>query len=453
MRMRLYACAATFLFLASACRPEDDGGNRGPSVGAIADQTVIQNTSATSLDLQIEVFDPNDAILSVDVTSSDEAVISSTTQSCLVGACALTLDASLGEPASVTLQVSVSDGGRTAETSFAVDVAPRLVTDVTDNGAGSLRQAIAEAAPGDVIAFDTGGVFGTPQTISLLSQLLIDEDLTIEGPGATELTLSGSSAVRVLRITGGADVWIDGVTITDGRAPVELITVGGTTTALTVGGGVYADGGSRATFSACTITGNIAQSNLTGLSGGGGVAAVVATVALLDGTQVVNNEANEGGGVFTYAIPGETVVVLEDSAIDNNQTTSIGGGIELAGGSLIATNSTINGNTADGAGGAIYNDGVLILNNTNMNGNTSLGSGGAIANDEYVELQDGAVLSGNQATGDGGGIYNVGAVEVQAGATITNNTAADGGGVFNTGSGELVNAGSITSNTPNDIAP
>src|SRR2546423_1440006 len=57
-----------------------------------------------------------------------------------------------------------------------------------DSGAGSLRQAILDAAPGDTITLDPA-LAG--QTIALTQALRIDKSLTIEGPGPDQLALSG----------------------------------------------------------------------------------------------------------------------------------------------------------------------------------------------------------------------------------------------------------------------
>src|SRR5712692_7186674 len=93
-----------------------------------------------------------------------------------------------------------------------------LVTNLNDNGAGSLRQAILDAnsLPGaDAIDF-AGGLSGT---ITLTSgQLNITDDLTIEGPGAGTLAVSGNDASRVFRVGSGVSVDIDALTITHGLA-------------------------------------------------------------------------------------------------------------------------------------------------------------------------------------------------------------------------------------------
>src|SRR5262249_60685639 len=85
-------------------------------------------------------------------------------------------------------------------------------------GAGSLRAACPaanRAAGTDRIAF-APGVRGT---IALTSgELSITDHLTIDGPGALRLTVSGSDASRVFSIAAGKVVAIEGLTVTRGRA-------------------------------------------------------------------------------------------------------------------------------------------------------------------------------------------------------------------------------------------
>lgn len=71
------------------------------------------------------------------------------------------------------------------------------VDNTADEGAGSLRDAIAQAnasAGADEIVFDTA-LFSTPQTILIESELpTITEQLTISGPGADLLALDGGNS-------------------------------------------------------------------------------------------------------------------------------------------------------------------------------------------------------------------------------------------------------------------
>src|SRR6266542_564155 len=94
-----------------------------------------------------------------------------------------------------------------------------MVDNLADSGTGSLRQAVldANANPGaDLISFAPAARDGT---IALNGgQLSITDDLTIDGPGADRLAVSGNNASRVFQINSGVAVNIDGLTVTHGRA-------------------------------------------------------------------------------------------------------------------------------------------------------------------------------------------------------------------------------------------
>src|SRR5437879_12009494 len=70
------------------------------------------------------------------------------------------------------------------------------VTNTNDNGAGSLRDAITNATPGDTINFN----LSYPATITLSSPLTIGTTVTISGPGASNLAISGAGAVQAISI-------------------------------------------------------------------------------------------------------------------------------------------------------------------------------------------------------------------------------------------------------------
>src|SRR5207245_977056 len=99
-----------------------------------------------------------------------------------------------------SVTVKASDAApSTATANFNVQVLNTfVVSNTNDSGAGSLRQAMldANAAGGsNTIRFQLAA---GPQTITLTSgQLTIASNLTITGPGAANLTLSGNNASRV----------------------------------------------------------------------------------------------------------------------------------------------------------------------------------------------------------------------------------------------------------------
>jgi len=90
------------------------------------------------------------------------------------------------------------------------------VTNTNDSGPGSLRNAITSAAPGDTIYFNSKAI-RFPATVTLASTLQISQDVTILGPGASLLSVSGGGTVEVLFVHAGI-VNISGVTIMDGNA-------------------------------------------------------------------------------------------------------------------------------------------------------------------------------------------------------------------------------------------
>src|SRR5262245_1193262 len=112
-----------------------------------------------------------------------------------------------------------------------------------DSGPGSLRSEIAAARSGDTIVFDARL---SGQTIKLTSgELLINKSVTIEGPGADQLTVSGGGFWRVFEVDGvKSSVTLSGLTISQGNGVAGNAFDG-------LGGGVLNFG--TLTISACTL--------------------------------------------------------------------------------------------------------------------------------------------------------------------------------------------------------
>ena len=102
-----------------------------------------------------------------------------------------------------------------------------------DSGPGSLRAEIAAASSGDTIVFDASL---NGQTITLTrGELAITKNLDIEGLGASQITVSGNKASRILDISGGVSATIAGLTITAGLTDH--------------GGGILSEAGAHLTLS------------------------------------------------------------------------------------------------------------------------------------------------------------------------------------------------------------
>jgi hypothetical protein len=162
------------------------------------------------------------------------------------------------------------------------------VLNLNDSGPDSLRAAVAaaNANPGaDAIDFATTG------TIALTTgQLEITDSLTINGPGAGALTVSGNDASRVFNITGSTtDVDIRDLTIAHGASDS--------------GGGIYNAG--TLTLTNSTLSNNAAYGyveldaydssyHIFGGSGGG-----IYNAGTLDITgSTLSNNAAVGGSYY-----------------------------------------------------------------------------------------------------------------------------------------------------------
>src|SRR6185369_6246832 len=127
-----------------------------------------------------------------------------------------------------------------------------VVTSNANSGGGSLRQAILDACPGSTITFNMTQVVSPILLTS--GELAINKNLTIQGPGANLLSISGNNASRVFNI-GAYTVGISGLTISNGLV----------STPSTTGGGILNNG--TLTIANSTISGNTA--NGTSSQGGG----------------------------------------------------------------------------------------------------------------------------------------------------------------------------------------
>lgn len=91
-----------------------------------------------------------------------------------------------------------------------------VVTTTADSGPGSLRQAVADANPGDTITFN----LTSPAVITLTSPITVDKELMITGPGQTNLAISGGNTTRIFEVTAGT-LRISDLTIQNGYVKGE----------------------------------------------------------------------------------------------------------------------------------------------------------------------------------------------------------------------------------------
>ena len=266
------------------------------------------------------------------------------------------------------------------------------VTTTGDSGAGSLRQAIADAAPGDTIVFNAG-LAG--QTIVLSSSLSIAKALTIDGSGLiTPVAISGNNATRVFDISSGGIVTLSHLSI-----------ISGTTTGR--GGAIYNAG--TLVVRDSTLAGNSASNR------GGAIYNLLGKVTLQNSVLSDNSSLNgNGGAVHSDGDNVATSLIVQACTFSDNRAAAYsGGGIGSLYSTLVVTNSTFSDNLSSAGGGGIYaSSGTLTVQNSTFSDNQAAGAdskGGGIQNDDATLTLQNSTFYSNAAT-TGGGLYNDGAL-------------------------------------------
>jgi predicted outer membrane repeat protein len=311
-----------------------------------------------------------------------------------------------------------------------VHAATFSVTNTNDSGAGSLRQAVldANAAPGpDAIDFAVTG------TITLTSgQLEITDDLTIAGPGASNLTISGNNASRVFQVVGGTIVVLEDLTVANGNPPGD-------------------NGGGIRNFGTLAVTNTVVSNNFAAApsgAGGGGILNWSGTLTVTNSTFSGNSVGSSAGGAISN-IDGGTLTVT-DSTFTGNSVCCNGGAIFSFKGAVTVTDSTFSGNSAN-SGGALYNVGFLTVStmsvsNSTFSGNVANFGGGIATTSDGSTTVTNSTFSGNTG-GNGGAIGDFGGSTTITNSTLSGNSATNGGGLY-TNYGTLVVRNSIVANSP-----
>lgn len=179
------------------------------------------------------------------------------------------------------------------------------------------------------------------------------------------------------------------------------------------------------TISGLTFTGGNLSGSLCPACGGG-ILITGTAQPVLQNIAVVNNYADQGGGLYIRA---GNQVTLTGSLISNNRG-HYGGGV-INDGHLVIGSSRIASNSATLFPGGILNLGTLSLSETTVAGNTAVTAGGGIYSYGATVIKR-STISGNSAPQGGGGLYNsVGGVVSIANSTISGNSSTKGAGLYN----------------------
>ncbi len=321
------------------------------------------------------------------------------------------------------------------------------VTNLNDNGFGSLRQAISDAktiAEANTINFQNG----LSGTIILTSgELAVTGNLTItNSTGANSLLISGNNTSRVFFVNQNANLTINGVTVTKGNG-----------TGITIPG-FNGYGGGILNIGTLTLTNSIVSGNTAALAGGGGIYNQGSTMTT--NSTVSGNTAGYGGGIAN----NDGTMTLTNSTVSDNTAVYGGGGGINNDGTMTLTNSIVSGNTTGQYGGGINNNfgATTTLTNSTVSGNTAV-YGGGIANSFGTLNLTSVTVTQNKSTGTtcidcAGGINNFDTANLKntivAGNTVANASAPPdfGGIVAATSSYNLIGNGQGTTGISNTDA-
>lgn len=223
-----------------------------------------------------------------------------------------------------------------------------------------VQAAINAAAPGDTLRL-------CPGRFRVTSTLNVNKDLTLIGAGFQETILDGEDARRVVTVssptTGTAAITLENLTITGGNATGA-------------GGGIGLQSNTTVTLRGVVVTKCMAVT-------GGGVTMLGSTL-ILENTAITDCIATDpevgGGGI---ASTEGTVILKADSTVARNRAGKCGGGLLMLAANASKTNvltlqagSQVFENEADEGGGiCVFFGTVTVEAGSSVGDNTARGSG------------------------------------------------------------------------------
>jgi hypothetical protein len=342
------------------------------------------------------------------------------------------------------------------------------VTSAADSGAGTLRAELVAAAPGDTIVFDP--TLAGQNILLTNGEILLSKDVTIAGPGAGLLSVSGGGASRVFEVPGGVTAAISGLTVWKGLA--------------TGSPGAFAEGGGILNHGTLTLSGDeVRDCQAVNGGNGGGIFSdglLFAVNCFIHDNQVTSLDSafGKGAGLFTNGTAGLTGCTISnntgvgDTNASQNQGGTFGGGIfNQSDGVLTLIDCTVTENKVEKGngvafGGGIQNNGSAVIRNSTIVFNRSESDSGGIHTVVNSTLQlfdtivaqnnapfnpdiDGAVTSlGHNLIGNPTGATGLSASDLQNITVVGDEFLADNGGPVPTvaldSTSPAVNAGDAT---------
>jgi CSLREA domain-containing protein len=298
----------------------------------------------------------------------------------------------------------------------AASLVVNTLSDENDGSCGdgdcSLRDALALAVAGDTVTFSVAG------TLTLtLGTLEVNPEITVAGPGAGHLTISGNHAFQVFSVNGeggkAAHATLSGLTVVDGNAPGNT-------------------GGAISNFLTLTVRDCVFEANEAHSYGG-----AIFSVGSLNVIRSTfrNNHSYTGGAIHANGVTLIQVNV-SDSLFSDNRADDQGAALNVEDSQVVIDNTRFIANIAGEQGGGIYTDSAtLTLTRGYFQQNVARVGAGLYNDGDSTAAVSTSTFVTNTAlketnTGDqglGGAIFNYGTLTL-TNSTLANNTAAVGGG-------------------------
>lgn len=339
------------------------------------------------------------------------------------------------------------------------------VSNDNNSGDGSLRDAIADANPGEVVTF----ALPLPATIALTSgPIELTKNVTITGPGSSEVTVTSQAASQIFIVDPGVTAKISGITLAAAAVSSTSPDGGAIYNAgvLTLASDVISSSKALSAFRRNFVRYQPRRLRFDPRPRSRGARPPRHPRAEAPPRPHVVSPAS-GGGVYNAGS-----LTIADSTLSGNSVGEGNGGAvyNAAGKNLVVVRSVLVGNSG-GIGGAIDNEGTATLRSDSFSGNAgwpgagspssgAWGYGGAVYSGGNLTIID-STFSRNvaggasqESTGVGGAIAQYAGMLTVSGCAFTRNVAGGGtdgswgygGAIFYGGNGLSVSSASFSKN-------
>ncbi|MCP9767147.1 hypothetical protein EGI22_04440 [Lacihabitans sp. LS3-19] len=238
------------------------------------------------------------------------------------------------------------------------------VSNILDDGCGSLRFVIVNAQSGDTIRFDPE-INGNSIKLTT-GQILIDKNLTVIGNGKDSTIIDAQAFSRIFEVAANVSLNLDSLRLQNGDIRSKVGVAG-------QGGAIY-------------VKGRLTISN----------------------SAFVDNKAVVGGALMS-PLNGTADIFIDKSTFTSNSSNTQGAVLGFGSDTLLIKNSTFSGNTSNDDAGVIrsINAGKILLVSSTFSGNSanSLGGLGGLMRDNGSSIEVNGCTIFNNSAQLGGAFY------------------------------------------------